>query len=147
MHIHHLTFDGPSRYLSSFPSNRPKSKISVFDLFPCPSAKKISGSCTLNFDATNLPHSRFELLYPKVFRGTLKVERVSSTSARPPAPSKVSISEKLSVIFGIFRCFLGLILDKLDFPGQTVNFWSLACHTYSESYCSDGNLNYKKDIF
>ena len=78
--------------------------------------KKVWGSCTHNFDATDLPNSQFELLYPKVFRGTLKVDLVSFR--RRPAPSKVSISEKLSIIFGVFRFFL----DKIEFPGQTVNF-------------------------
>jgi len=45
-----------------------------------------------------------------------KVDLVSFR--RRPAPSKVSISEKLSLIFGVF-CFF---LDKIDFLDQTVNF-------------------------
>ena len=54
-----FTFYGPSQYLSSFPSNGPKSKkIPVFftDFLVRPQ-KKVSGSCTLNFDATDLQHS------------------------------------------------------------------------------------------
>ena len=34
------------------------------------------------------------------------------------APSKLSISEKLSIIFGVFRVFL----DKIEFPDQKDNF-------------------------
>ena len=42
------------------------------------SKKKVSGSCTHNFDATDLPNSSFEPLYPKFFRGTPKVNLAST---------------------------------------------------------------------
>ena len=87
------------------------------------SAKKVLGSCMLNCDATDLPHSYFEPLYPKVFRGTPKVDLVSSVW--PPAPSKVNISEGLSIISSVFQ---GFFFDKIDFPVKTVIF------AYSVSY-------------
>ena len=83
-----------------------------------------------NFDATDLPNSQFEQLYPKHFRGGLKVDLVSPVW--PPALSKVSLSENLFMILGVFSCFF---FDKISFPGQTVHF-AIAFHTYSESYCS-----------
>ena len=55
----------------------------------------------------------------------------------PPELSKVSLSEKLSKILGVFRCFF--FVDKISFPGQTVHF-AIACHTYSESYRSSGEF-------
>ena len=42
---------------------------------------------TFNFDATNLPNSYFEPLYPKVFRGTQEVDLESIVC--PPHPTKV----------------------------------------------------------
>ena len=44
------------------------------------------GSCTLNFDVIDLPHSSFVPLYPKYFRASPKVDLVL-TVWRPP-PSK-----------------------------------------------------------
>ena len=38
----------------------------------------LSAFCGLNFDATDLPNSYFELLYPKLFRGTPEVDLVST---------------------------------------------------------------------
>ena len=49
--------------------------------------KNVAGSCTLNFGATDLPHSYFEALHPKVFRATPEVD-LESTVWRP-GPSKV----------------------------------------------------------
>ena len=43
MHIHHLTFYGPSQYLSSFPSNRLKSKFPFFTDFLVRPQKKSFG--------------------------------------------------------------------------------------------------------
>ena len=40
--------------------------------------KSSSACCGLTFDATDLPHSSFEPLYPKVFRGTPEVDLVST---------------------------------------------------------------------
>ena len=57
MHIDHLTFYGPSQYLSSFLSNRPKSKKNPFftDFLVRP-PKKLWARVR-SIDATNLPHS------------------------------------------------------------------------------------------
>ena len=79
--------------------------------------------------------SSFPCLSAKMFRTCVRsilmpVDLVSLVW--PPAPSKVSLSEKLSMILGVFRCFF---FDKISFPNQTVHF-AIACHTYSESYCS-----------
>ena len=62
MHIDHSTFYCPSQYLSSFPSNEPKSKKFPFltDFLVRPQ-KKVSGSFTLNFDATDLPVKKITL--------------------------------------------------------------------------------------
>ena len=117
-----------------------KFHVSLFSL--AAPQKTLAAYCELNFDATDLPHSQFEPLYPKVFRVTLKVDLVSSVW--PPAPSKLSISKKLSMIFGVF-----LLLDKIDFPGQTVTFCLqhvihymsyIIYITFSECYCSDGSF-------
>ena len=62
-------------------------KKSVFCILQCPPAKKkVTPCCEVNFDATDLPHS-FEPLYPKVFRGSLKVDLVPI--ARHTAPPRI----------------------------------------------------------
>ena len=66
---------------------------------------------------------------PKFSGGGLKVDLMSSVW--PPAPSKVSLSEKLSIILGVF-----LGQNKFSWPNGQL--WPIACHTYSESYCSSG---------
>ena len=69
----------PSRYLSSFSSWRPKTKkFPFFTKFHCRSRFFLPACCGLNFDATDLPNSSFEPLYPKLFRGTPKVDLVST---------------------------------------------------------------------
>ena len=46
-------------------------KISLFHEFSCPLGKKYRRPAADSiFDATDLPHSSFEPLYPKLFRGT-----------------------------------------------------------------------------
>ena len=47
----------------------------------------LSACCRLNFNATDLPHTQFEPLYPKVFRGPPKVDLESIVC--PPGPPKV----------------------------------------------------------
>ena len=80
----------PSRYLSSFLSWRSKTmKFPFFHEFPWPLAKNSSACCGLTFDATDLIHSSFEPLYPKVFRGTPWVDLVSIVW--PPDLSKVRL--------------------------------------------------------
>ena len=49
--------------------------------------KDSSACCGLNFDATDLPHSSLEPLYPNVFRGTPEVDLVS-TVWPPGRPKK-----------------------------------------------------------
>ena len=50
-------FYGPSQYLSSFPSNWPKSR-NFFTNFSCRPLKNFGAACCgLNFDATDLPNS------------------------------------------------------------------------------------------
>ena len=49
--------------------------------------KTVSGSCTHNFDATDLPRSLFEPLYPKLFGGNPEVDLVSTVW--PPDLPKV----------------------------------------------------------
>ena len=63
-------------------------KISVFfsriSIATC--KKNLSATCKLNFDANDLPHSQFEPLYPKVFRGTPEVDLLSTIWR--PGPSR-----------------------------------------------------------
>ena len=69
--------------------------------FCCPFTKKIVGLLCGQFWATDLPHSSFEWLCPKDFRGTPDVDLVSIIWR--PAPSKVMISKKLSKTLGHFE--------------------------------------------
>ena len=62
-------------------------KISIFHELLLLLAKKLPACCGLNFDATNLPNSSFEPLYPKLFRGNPEVDLVSTVW--PPGPPKV----------------------------------------------------------
>ena len=49
----------------------------AFSLISLAAPQKTLGAyCELNFDATDLPHSYFEPLYPKVFKVGLKVDLV-----------------------------------------------------------------------
>ena len=73
---------------------------SRFSLISVPQ-KKVSGSCTHNFDATDLPN--LNGYTPNISGGGLKVDLVSPVW--PPALSKVSLSEKLSMILGFFWCY------------------------------------------
>ena len=52
-----------------------KLKLVLGERYIC---KNSSACCGLNFDATDLPHSSFEPLYPKLFRGTPEVDLVST---------------------------------------------------------------------
>ena len=63
--------------------------------------KNSLGLCAVNFDATDLPHSSFEWLCPKDFRGSPDIDLVSIIWR--PAPSKVMISQKLSETLGHFE--------------------------------------------
>ena len=81
------------------------------------SKKKVSGSCTHNFDATDLPNSSFEPLYPKLFRGTPEVALVPIVWHT--APPKVRIPR---IHCRQKRLFLGVFLEKKSFPGKTVDF-------------------------
>ena len=67
MYTGHFTFYDPSQYLFSFPSNRPKTKkFTFFTNSLCHPQFFLAACCALFFDATDLPHSPFELLSPKL---------------------------------------------------------------------------------
>ena len=53
-------------------------KNALFHQFMRRASKKVSMSCVLICDATDLKHSPFGPLYPKVFRGTPDVDLVSN---------------------------------------------------------------------
>ena len=96
------------RRLKNFHFSRNSTAARVFSLPAC---------CGLNFDATDLPHSSFEPLYPKLFRGTPEVDLVSTVW--PPDLPKVRLCRKNRRKKTLF---LGVFLDKISFPGQTVDF-------------------------
>merc|ERR1712163_40567 len=78
----------PYQYLFSFSTWRPKTKkFPFFTKFHCRSHFFLPAYCGLNFDATDLPNSSFEPLYPKLFRGTPEVDLVSTVW--PPDLPKV----------------------------------------------------------
>ena len=97
------------------------------------SKKKVSGSCTHNFDATDLPNSSFEPLYPKLFRGTPEVDLVPIVWHT--APPKVRIPR---IHCRQKRLFLGVFLEKKKFSWQNGRLSPIACLTDSESYWSRG---------
>ena len=74
----HWKFSGTERFTKNFPFSRNSTATCVFFL---------PGCCGLNFDATDLPHSSFEPLYPKLFRGRPEVDLVSTVW--PPDLPKV----------------------------------------------------------
>ena len=73
-----LLFRAGGRRLKNFRFSRNSIAARVFFLPAC---------CGLNFDATDLPNSSFEPLYPKLFRGTPEVDLVSTVW--PPDLPKV----------------------------------------------------------
>ena len=79
------------RRLKNFHFSRNSIAARVFFLPAC---------CGLNFDATDLPHSSFEPLYPKLFRGTPEVDLVSTVW--PPDLPKVRWCRYLSPRNGCF---------------------------------------------
>ena len=79
------------------------------------------GSCALKSDATYLQHSSFELLQPTLFRGTPKVD-LMSTVWRPP-PFKVRMSQRLFVILSFQQTSLCVTtvlgnLTHMAVPGE-----------------------------
>ena len=64
-----LPFRAGGRRLKNFRFSRICMSAREFFLLAC---------CGLNFDATDLPNSSFEPLYPKLFRGTPEVDLVST---------------------------------------------------------------------
>ena len=100
----------PSQYLSSFSSWRPNSKKNPF----LANLRVLSACCRLNFDATDLPHTLFELLYPKVFRVTPKVDLESIACL--PGPLKVRWCRILSPVVRVF------FLSKSIFPAKCSTF-------------------------
>ena len=90
--------------------------------------KSSSACCGLNFDATDLPNSSFEPLYPKLFRGNPEVDLVSTVW--PPDLPKVRWCRYFSPRNGCFRCFFGR--NKFSRPNGWLS--PIACHTDLESY-------------
>ena len=88
-------------------------KMAVLGVFLL--TKKSSGFCTLNLDATNLPHSSFEQKYPKYFR----VTPVKLTWCQQFV---VQLLPKTSQKLPTFWVILRLFFYESNFPGQTVNF-------------------------
>ena len=89
--IPHWKFLGTERFTKNFHFSRNSIATRVFFLPAC---------CGLNFDATDLPHSSFEPLYPKLFRGTPEVDLVSTVW--PPDLPKVRWCRYLSPRNGCF---------------------------------------------
>ena len=87
----HWKFSGTERFTKNFPFSRNSIATRIFFLPAC---------CGLNFDATDLPHSSFEPLYPKLFRGTPEVDLVSTVW--PPDLPKVRWCRYLSPRNGCF---------------------------------------------
>ena len=107
-------------------------KHSLFRQFAWPSCKKIrrSRACSIL-----MPHSQFEPLYLKDFRGTTpKVDLVSTIWG--PAPQNARISQKLSNILGHFDVILH------SFPSQKVNFCLQHVIHIWQAYGSATNLSY-----
>ena len=79
-------------------------KISVFHWFPSPSAKKVSASCTLNFDATHIPHIASLNRYTPKFSGVpQKLTWCNFVGVQHPPKSAYPKSCPLfSVFFGVF---------------------------------------------
>merc|ERR1711963_1145000 len=98
-------------------------KAPFFTDFSCRLQKKVSGSCTHNFDARDLPNSSFEPLYPKLFRGTTEVDLVPIVWHT--APPKVRIPR---IHCRRKRLFLGVFLEKKVFLAKRSTF------TYSMPY-------------
>ena len=89
--------------------------------------KKFVGLLRTQF-ATDLPHSSFEPLYPKLFGATPEVDLVSTVW--PPDLPKVRWCPYLTPRNGCFRCFFGL--NKFSRPNGGLS--PIACYTYLESY-------------
>ena len=68
--------------------------------------KSSSACCGLNFDATDLPNSSFEPLYPKLFRGNPEVDLVSTVW--PPDLPNVRRCWFFYKEMPLFSCFFGL---------------------------------------
>ena len=87
----------------------------------CP--ERVSGWCTHNFDATDLPNSQFGPLYPKLYRGTPIVDLgpiVWHTAPPKVRKPRNRVRQK--------RLFFGVFLGKKSFPSKTLTV------SYSMSY-------------
>jgi len=69
---------------------------------------------------------------------------VTGLASSSPAPSKVSLSEKLSMILGLFRCFF---LDRTSFPSQTVHFVLYHVLHILKAIVPADNLSYQERSF
>jgi len=85
---HHIThWTHPDISLCFQAGGRRVKNFRFFTKFHCCTRFFLPACCGLNFDATDLPHSSFEPLYPKLFRGTPEVDLVSTVW--PPDLPKV----------------------------------------------------------
>ena len=91
----------------------------VYNLYMC--GHLMLASFKLEFCAIDHPHSSFEPLYPKVFRGTTKVDLESTIW--PQAPPKVRRGRFVCLKKAVFRCFLDEIKSIL--PAK----WSISVHS------------------
>ena len=114
-----LPFRAGGRRLKNFRFSRNSIAARVFFLPAC---------CGLNFDATDLPNSSFEPLYPKLFRGNPEVDLVSTVW--PPDLPKVRWCPYSAAEKCCFRCFF--LLNKFSRPNGRL--WLPAFHTCLESY-------------
>ena len=90
--------------------------------------KNVAGSCALNFDAGDLPHSLLELSYPQVSKGRPEVDLVSTVCR--PGPSKVRKPRFMYTKKGdseVFFCKESIFLAKEPTFAYSMShiFWKL----------------------
>ena len=86
----------------------PMSKKFTFFNFHFALVKLLSACCGLNFDATDLPRSLFQLLYPNGF--LVSCPGVNSLASRS------SQSEEMPIFFRLKKAVSGVFFDKSIFP-------------------------------
>ena len=91
-------------------------KVPFFTDFRVRLQKKVSGWCTHNFDATDLPNSWFEPLYPNLFRGAPIVDLgpVVWHTDPPTVRKPQNRARRKRLFFGVFlgKNFSWLMRDK-----------------------------------
>ena len=69
--------------------------------------RKAAGSCTLNFDATDLPHSSFEPLYPKLVKNNPKPFKVRFVQQKQQ--KKIFLAKQSMFVYRMSYIFLKAI--------------------------------------